>query len=314
MQLCFSIPGALGLTWDAWTDRLIVVDVHLGIYSVDTEAAAAAGIGGDDGREWLVTRRELPRTGADKGGKVHRFFHSAVVTGVNATSHIVYFTHTSDRFSPLDTAAALLHGGADGVVYAFDFETRRTTVVAAGLHHPTGVAFAIKGDSVDYDALLVAETTRHRVVSVGARSLHVKTWLDLPCAPSSLTRDSSRLLVACVSGDRHVASRERRRLATRYPALALLLTSGASLQATIVIASNKSDGDGGGRIVRELTSKTVGTAAGGGARTSVSFVMRYTTDATAETVATDSLLLGSTDAKHTAVVRVPYNVDWHSDA
>ncbi|SCG41722.1 SMP-30/gluconolactonase/LRE family protein [Micromonospora coxensis] len=94
----------------------------------------------------------------------------------------VYFTDSSDRFPLSHWKHDLLEHRPNGRVLAYDKGSGRTEVVAEGLYFPNGVAL-----TPDESALMLVETSTHRLVRVSLPDGAVTVLTDLPAYPDNLT-------------------------------------------------------------------------------------------------------------------------------
>ena len=113
----------------------------------------------------------------------------------------VFFTSATEEFGLDGIRAAALEHHATGRLLRYDPRTRRTDVLADGLHFANGVAI-----SPDGAAVLVAETTAYRIRRyglAGADSARLSTWAEgLPGFPDGLNYDDRGLLWASIVSPR----------------------------------------------------------------------------------------------------------------
>jgi sugar lactone lactonase YvrE len=93
----------------------------------------------------------------------------------------IYFTDSSDRFPLSHWKRDLLEHRPNGQVLAYDPRTGRTDVVTRGLYFPNGVAL-----TPDESALMLVETTTHRLLRVGLPDGTVEVLTDLPAYPDNV--------------------------------------------------------------------------------------------------------------------------------
>lgn len=94
----------------------------------------------------------------------------------------VFFSDSSDRYDVDTWRREMLECRPNGRLLAYDPVSRRTDVVADGLHFPNGVAL-----THDESAVLVAETSMHRLVRVPLDGGAPTVLLDLPAYPDNVS-------------------------------------------------------------------------------------------------------------------------------
>ncbi|MEH1014416.1 SMP-30/gluconolactonase/LRE family protein [Micromonospora sp. CPCC 206060] len=149
----------LGIELDPTDGSLLVCDAERGLLRVT-----------DDGRV-----SEL--TGAGAGTPVRLANNAAV-----ARDGTVFFSDSSDRFPLSQWKRDMLEHRPNGRLLAYQPGSGRTTEVAGGLYFPNGV-----GLSPDESALLVAETTTHRLLRISLPDGRVEVLTDLPAYPDNLS-------------------------------------------------------------------------------------------------------------------------------
>ncbi|MEH0936405.1 SMP-30/gluconolactonase/LRE family protein [Micromonospora psammae] len=146
----------LGIELDPTDGTLVVCDAYRGLLRVTPDGAI----------------REL--TGA--AAPVHLADNSAV-----ARDGTIYFTDSSDRWPLSHWKHDLLEHRPNGRVLAYHPGSGRTEVVAAGLYFPNGIAL-----TPDESALMLVETSTHRLVRVGLPDGVVTVLADLPAYPDNV--------------------------------------------------------------------------------------------------------------------------------
>lgn len=149
----------LGLERDPRDGTLVVCDARRGLLRVTP-----------DGR---IT--ELARVAA---GRPIRFCNNAAV----AADGTVFFTDSSHRFPQPYWRRDILEHRANGRVLAYHPESGRTELVADELYFPNGIALTPDGT-----ALLVAETTTHRLLRLALADPTPTVLVDLPAYPDNLS-------------------------------------------------------------------------------------------------------------------------------
>ncbi|MCI0688788.1 MAG: SMP-30/gluconolactonase/LRE family protein [Sporichthyaceae bacterium] len=149
----------LGIELDPTDGSLVVCDAYRGLLRVTADAAVSV----------LAT---------EAGGTPINLCNNASI----ARDGTVYFTDSSHRFPLWAWKRDLVEHQPNGRVLAYHPGTGRTDVVATGLYFPNGV-----GLSPDESALLVAETTTHRLIRVALPSGEVSELTDLPAYPDNLS-------------------------------------------------------------------------------------------------------------------------------
>lgn len=149
----------LGVERDPRDGTLVVCDARRGLLRVTP-----------DGR---IT--ELARTAA---GRPIRFCNNATV----ATDGTVFFTDSSHRFPQPYWRRDILEHRPNGRVLAYHPESGRTELVADELYFPNGIALTPDGS-----ALLVAETSTHRLLRLSLADPIPTVLVDLPAYPDNLS-------------------------------------------------------------------------------------------------------------------------------
>lgn len=149
----------LGVEVDPRDGTLVVCDAYRGLLRVT-----------DDG---AVT--ELSTAAA---GRSHVVCNNAAV----ARDGTVYFTDSSDRYPVSAWKRDLLEHRPNGRLLAYHPGSRRTDVVVDGLYFPNGVAL-----TPDESALLVIETTAHRLSRVPLGTATPEVLVDLPAYPDNMS-------------------------------------------------------------------------------------------------------------------------------
>ncbi len=94
----------------------------------------------------------------------------------------VFFTDSSDRYDVDNWKRDILEHRPNGRLLAWQPGAAEAEVVTTGLHFPNGVAL-----TPEEDALLLAETTTHRLVKIPLGGDHVPVELaDLPAYPDNM--------------------------------------------------------------------------------------------------------------------------------
>jgi len=148
----------LGIEIDPRDGSLIVCDAYRGLLRVDEDGAVTP----------------LADTA---GGTPILFCNNASV----ARDGTVYFTDSSHRFPLHAWRKDLLEYRPNGRVLAWS-PSGAVEVVATGLYFPNGVAL-----TPDEDALLVCETSSHRLVRVTLATGSVEPLADLPAYPDNMS-------------------------------------------------------------------------------------------------------------------------------
>jgi sugar lactone lactonase YvrE len=99
-----------------------------------------------------------------------------------AADGTIFFTDSSHRFPVSHWKRDLLEHRPNGRLLAYDPRTRRTEVVANALYFPNGVAL-----TPDESALLLAETTTHRLLRVPLDGGDPTVLSDLPAYPDNIS-------------------------------------------------------------------------------------------------------------------------------
>jgi sugar lactone lactonase YvrE len=149
----------LGIEVDPRDGSLVVCDAYRGLVRVTADGAVVD-----------LTHRA--------GGSRILLCNNAAV-GRDGT---VYFTDSSNRFPVSHWRRDLLEHRPNGRVLAYDPTTRRTDVVADGLHFPNGVALTPAGD-----ALLLCETVAHRLVRLSLPDGSLQVLTELPAYPDNMS-------------------------------------------------------------------------------------------------------------------------------
>lgn len=149
----------LGVEVDPRDGSLIVCDAYRGLLRVT-----------GDGRV-----EELAREAA---GRTILFCNNAAI----AADGTVYFTDSSDRYPLHAWKRDIAEHRPNGRLLAYQPTSRRVALVADGLFFPNGVAL-----TPDEGALLVAETTTHRLLRVPLSGGGPGVVADLPAYPDNLS-------------------------------------------------------------------------------------------------------------------------------
>ncbi|WP_117669306.1 SMP-30/gluconolactonase/LRE family protein [Micromonospora sp. MW-13] len=147
----------LGIELDPRDGSLVVCDAYRGLLRVTPDGAV----------------RELTGTAPP----VHLANNATV-----ARDGTIYFTDSSDRFPLSHWKHDLLEHRPNGRVLAYAPGTGRTEVVASGLYFPNGVAL-----TPDESALILVETTTHRLLRVDLPGGTATVLADLPAYPDNLS-------------------------------------------------------------------------------------------------------------------------------
>ncbi|RKN15295.1 strictosidine synthase [Micromonospora musae] len=147
----------LGIELDPTGGGLVVCDAYRGLLRVTPNGAV----------------HELTGTAPP----VHLANNAAV-----ARDGTIYFTDSSDRFPVSHWKRDLLEHRPNGRVLAYRPGDRRAEVVAEGLYFPNGVAL-----TPDESALMLVETTTHRLLRVDLPGGAVRVLADLPAYPDNLS-------------------------------------------------------------------------------------------------------------------------------
>lgn len=150
---------AMGIEIDPRDGSLVVCDAWRGLLRVT-----------DDG---AIT--ELSTTAA---GRRHVFCNNAAV----ARDGTVYFTDSSDRYPVTAWKRDLLEHRPNGRLLAFHPGSGRTDVVVECLYFPNGVAL-----TPDESALLLVETTAHRLLRLPVGAAEPTVLVDLPAYPDNMS-------------------------------------------------------------------------------------------------------------------------------
>ncbi|MFF5174542.1 SMP-30/gluconolactonase/LRE family protein [Micromonospora sp. NPDC000089] len=153
----------LGVELDRRDGSLVVCDAYRGLLRVTPDGAV---------RELTGT---APTTGT--AGGVHLADNAAV-----AADGTVYFTDSSDRFPLSHWKHDLLEHRPNGRVLAYHPGSGRTDVVADGLYFPNGLAL-----TPDESALMLAETSTHRLLRVDLPTGRTTVLTELPAYPDNLS-------------------------------------------------------------------------------------------------------------------------------
>ncbi len=153
----------LGIELDPRDGSLIVCDAYQGLLRVT-----------DDGR--------IKTLAAEASGRRLVFCNNAAV----ARDGTVFFTDSSDRYPLSVWKRDLLEHRPNGRLIAWHPETGRAEVLTDGLYFPNGVAL-----TPDESALLLAETTTHRLLRVPLAgrfgSADPVVLADLPAYPDNVS-------------------------------------------------------------------------------------------------------------------------------
>lgn len=211
----------LGLERDPRDGTLIVCDALRGLLRVTP-----------DGR--------VTELASEAAGTPIRFCNNAAV----AADGTVFFTDSSHRFPQPYWKRDMLEQQPNGRVLAYHPGSGHTDLVADGLHFPNGVALTPDGS-----ALLVAETSTHRLLRLTLADPTPTVLVDLPAYPDNLSAVGDGTYWVALPSPR-VASVER---LLPYPNLRRL----AALLPDAVQPQPKRYGlvalvDGAGRVLRTL--------------------------------------------------------------
>ncbi|HEU5106945.1 MAG TPA: SMP-30/gluconolactonase/LRE family protein [Micromonosporaceae bacterium] len=149
----------LGLELDPRDGSVVVCDAYRGLLRLTPDGALA----------------DLTRS-AD--GSPILFCNNAAV----ARDGVVYFTDSSNRFPLSHWRRDLLEHRPNGRVLAYDPGSRTTEVVATGFHFPNGIAL-----TPSESALLLCETTAHRLLRLSLPDATVTDLGDLPAYPDNMS-------------------------------------------------------------------------------------------------------------------------------
>ncbi|MGN9810239.1 SMP-30/gluconolactonase/LRE family protein [Micromonospora sp. BQ11] len=147
----------LGVEVDPRDGSLVVCDAYRGLLRV-TADGTVRDLSGDGERPHLADNATIARDGT------------------------VYFTDSSYRFPVSHWKRDLLEHRPNGRVLAYDPGSGRTEVVCDGLYFPNGIAL-----TPDESALMLVETSVHRLVRVDLPDGTVTVLADLPAYPDNLT-------------------------------------------------------------------------------------------------------------------------------
>ena len=149
----------LGIEVDPRDGSLIVCDAWRGLIRV-----------ADDG--------SISDLAAEAAGRAIVFCNNAAV----ARDGTVYFTDTSDRYPVTAWRRDLLEHRPNGRLLVWRPETGRAEVVRDGFYFPNGVAL-----TPDESALLLCETSHHRLLRVPLDGGEPVELLDLPAYPDNMS-------------------------------------------------------------------------------------------------------------------------------
>lgn len=149
----------LGLDLDPRDGSLIVCDAWRGLLRVTGDGAVTP-------------------LASEAGGQPMVFCNNASV----ARDGTIFFSDSSDRYPVTRWRRDLLEHRPNGRLLAWHPETGRAEVVHSGLYFPNGVAL-----TPDEGALVVAETTTHRLLRVPLGGGDPVVLTDLPAYPDNIS-------------------------------------------------------------------------------------------------------------------------------
>ncbi|MEU7868074.1 SMP-30/gluconolactonase/LRE family protein [Dactylosporangium sp. NPDC049140] len=149
----------LGIEHDPRDGSLIICDAYRGLLRLTP-----------DGELHELTR--------EAAGTAILFCNNAAI----ARDGTVYFSDSSSRFPLSHWRRDLLEHRPNGRVLAYDPASGTTSLVAAGLYFPNGVAL-----TPDESALLVCETVAHRLTRIALPSGAATVLADLPAYPDNMS-------------------------------------------------------------------------------------------------------------------------------
>jgi sugar lactone lactonase YvrE len=149
----------LGIEVDPRDGTLIVCDAYLGLLRL-----------GPDGRLSTLT--------TTAGGAPIRFCNNAAV----ARDGVVYFTDSSSRYPLSAWRRDILEYRGNGRLLRFDPSSGETDVVRDGLSFPNGVAL-----DPDETAVLLCETSAHRLLRIPLDGGDTEVLADLPAHPDNMS-------------------------------------------------------------------------------------------------------------------------------
>lgn len=149
----------LGIELDPRDGSLVVCDAYRGLLRVTADGAVTVLTG-------------------EAAGRAFTFCNNAAV----AADGTVYFTDSSDRYPIAVWKRDLLEYRPNGRLLAYEPATGSTHVVADHLYFPNGVALTPDGS-----ALMVVETSAHRLLRVDLPAGTVTVLADLPAYPDNVS-------------------------------------------------------------------------------------------------------------------------------
>lgn len=149
----------LGIELDPSDGSLVVCDAYRGLLRVSTTGGVSA----------LAT---------EAAGRPITICNNAAI----ARDGTVYFSDSSHRFPLWAWKRDLIEHQPNGRLLAYRPSTGAAEVVATGLYFPNGVAL-----TPDESALLVAETTTHRLLRIDLSGGAVTELADLPAYPDNMS-------------------------------------------------------------------------------------------------------------------------------
>jgi len=218
-----TVPPPLSGEWAADDTRLDTLDLFplpggAGPEDVVVDGAGRLVSGGNDGRIWRW-QGSAPQLLADTGGRplglevdptdgslivcdawrgLLRLTEDGTITELTSSAAgrrmvfcnnaavardgTVFFSDSSDRYPVTVWKRDLLEHRPNGRLLAWHPESGKTEVVYSGLFFPNGVAL-----TPDESALIVAETTTHRLLRVPLTGGEPVVLLDLPAYPDNLS-------------------------------------------------------------------------------------------------------------------------------
>jgi sugar lactone lactonase YvrE len=155
----------LGIEVDPRDGSLIVCDAWRGLIRITSDDSSA-----NDGT--------ITDLAAEAAGRAIVFCNNAAV----ARDGTVFFTDTSDRYPVTAWRRDLLEHRPNGRLLVWRPETGKAEPIRDGLYFPNGVAL-----TPDEDALLLCETSSHRLLRVPLSTGDPVELLDLPAYPDNMS-------------------------------------------------------------------------------------------------------------------------------
>ena len=149
----------LGIELDPTNDTLVVCDAYKGLLRVSEHG-------------------QITELAHEAAGTPILFCNNASI----ARDGTVYFTDTSNRFPLSHWRRDLIEHQPNGRLLRYDPATNTTDVVATGLYFPNGVALL-----PDESAILLAETSTHRLLRVPLNGGEPTVLTDLPAYPDNVS-------------------------------------------------------------------------------------------------------------------------------